>query len=205
MKEEISRHDLGAEGAVMDEQVTRRDLVKTAGLVSAGSAALALFGPSAAAAGAVTASQAFLQGYVEGEGLPPLLVQASAFSVPVVTPGGAVQDLSPPGRGYDVEFAAAVAVNNRDQTKGRNPSWCLLNFTKGALNGFPPKNGDGADAIRLEGVVVDSADETSLGVVVKLNAVSGFDIDPHHSICRINFFFGEFGPWTGFGHAVVNS
>lgn len=185
----------------MEEQISRADLLKAGGLVTAGAAAVSLGMP--AVAHAQIPHSTYIQGYVAGADLPTLFVQGSAFELPTVGTGP-VQPLSEAGRGFDVDFGEAVVGNNSAKNKGRNPSWCLLTFTRGGYNGFPPVNSGGVDAIRLEGVVEAAADPANLGVAVKLQVASGATIDPHHSVCLVKFFFGAFGPWTGRGLAIVN-
>lgn len=185
----------------MDDEISRADLLKTAGIAAGGAAALGLALPSVAHA--QVPHSTYIQGYVLAAGLPPLLVQGAALDVPNVGTG-ALQTLSEPGTGYDVDFGEAAVGNNSDKNKGMNPSWCLLSYTKGGYNGFPPINSGGVDAIRLEGVVADAVDPANLGLAVKLYVASGATIDPHHSVCLVKFFFGPFGPWTGRGLAIVN-
>ena len=205
----------------MDEEITgqisRSALLKTAGLLGAGGAlALGLPGRAGAAHG-LTHTQVYLQSYVRANSGPAaglvLLVQGSAFNVSALalgTPG--VVDLGPDpitglkGMGFDVELGAAVVGNNSDKKKGQDPSFCVLEFTKGALNGFPPINGGGQDAIRLEGAVIESGDPANIGVPVKLHAFSGLTVTSGHNICRIKFEFGapEFTFW-GVGLALVNT
>lgn len=196
----------------MDENITRDDLLRIAGLAAVGGAAALAVAGDAQAQAPPTNSQAYIQGYVRGNGLPTLLVQGSAFTVPVQTAG--TQGLSPigadaitglPGMGFDVELGAAVSGNNSDKNKGKDPSFCVFELTQGALNGFPPINSGGVDAIRLAGTVIESPDPTSLGVAVTLHAFSGLVITPGHNICRIRFTFGPFGPWWGVGIAFVNT
>jgi ABC-type amino acid transport substrate-binding protein len=196
----------------MDEQVTRADLLKAAGLVTAGSSALALALASPAGAQAVPQS-AYLQAYVT-IGTPelpsPLLVQAAAFQVPVVGTGpvaalGADPSTGVPGIGFDIDLAAPVAGSNRDKNKGENPSYCTFTLDKGGFNGFPPINSGGVDAIRLEGTVTEAADPANLGVPVKVHGASAALITPGHNVCLIRFFFGPFGPWVGRGLAIVNT
>jgi hypothetical protein len=186
----------------MENEVSRADLLKRAGIVTGGAAALSLALPSVAQAQEIPHST-YIQGYVLAAGLPPLLVQGAAFELPNVGTG-ALQTLSEPGTGYDVDFGEAAVGNNSDKNKGGNPSWCLLSYTKGGYNGFPPVNSGGVDAIRLEGVVTEAVDPANLDLPVKLYVASGATIDPHHSVCLVKFFFGPFGPWTGRGLAIVN-
>jgi hypothetical protein len=185
---------------VMEEQVSRADLLKAGGLVTAGAAALSLAMPEVAYA--QVPHSTYIQGYVAGTDLPNL--QGSTFEVPTVGTGP-VQPLSEPGRGFDLDFGEAVVDNNSAKNKGRDPSWCLLMFTHGGYNGFPPVNSGGVDAIRLEGVVEAAVDPSNLGVAVKLYVASGATIDSHHPVCLVKFFFGPFGPWTGRGLAIVNT
>lgn len=196
----------------MDDQVSRADLLKTAGLVTAGSAALGLALASSAKAQAVPQS-AYLQAYVRigTAGFPsPLLVQAAAFQVPIVGTGpvaalGADPSTGVPGIGFDIDLGEAVAGNNSDKNKGENVSYCTFTLDKGGFNGFPPINSGGVDAIRLEGTVTEAADPANLGVPVKVHAASGAVVTPGHNICLIKFFFGPFGPWVGRGLAIVNT
>jgi ABC-type amino acid transport substrate-binding protein len=192
----------------MEEEMTRSDLLKVASLVTGG-AALALGLPSTAEAQDEIPRSAYLQAYVRGDGLPDLLVQAAAFQVPIVGTGD-LQPLAPdpatgvPGFGYDVDFGQAVAGNNKRKNKGKNTSWCEITFTHGGLNGFPPVNAGGVDAIRLSGTVTAAADPANLGVPVAIHGSSGAPIEPEHPICLIKFFFGTLGPWNGRGLAFVN-
>jgi hypothetical protein len=107
--------------------------------------------------------------------------------------------------GFDVELGAAVIGDNKDKNKGKDPSFCLFELTQGALNGFPPINSGGVDAIRLAGTVIEAPDPANLGVAVTLHAFSGLIVVPGHNICRIRFTFGPFGPWWGVGIAFVNT
>lgn len=202
----------------MDENITRDDLLRLAGLGALGGAA-ALAVPGAAQA-QTSSSQAYIQGYVRATGLPTLLVQGSAFTVPVqaagttgLSPLGADPVTGKKGIGFDIEFGAAVVGDNSDKNKGKDPSFCLLEFTQGALNGFPPINSaggslatpPGVDAIRLAGTVIEAGDPANLGVAVTLHAFSGLVVIAGHNICRIRFTFGPFGPWWGVGLALVNT
>jgi len=186
----------------MEDEISRADLLKVAGIAAGGAAALGLALPSVAQA--QIPHSTYIQGYVLGAGLPPLLVQGAAFQLPTVGIAP-VQTLSEPGVGYDVDFGEAVVGNNSDKNKGGNPSWCLLSYTKGGYNGFPPVTVGGVDAIRLEGVVTAAVDPANIGVPVKLSVSSAAPIDSHHPVCLVRFFFGDFGPWTGRGLAIVNS
>jgi len=195
----------------MDENITRDDLLRLAGLGAIGGAA-ALAVPGTARAQVVpSSSQVYMQGYVRGAGLPTLLVQGSAFSVAVQTAG--TPTLSPlgpdaitglQGMGFDVELGAAVLGNNSDKTKGKDPSFCIIEFTQGALNGWVPVNSGGVNAIRLAGTVIEAPDPANLGAPVQLHASSGLPVISGHNVCRIKFDFAGFIFW-GVGLAVVNT
>jgi len=196
----------------MDENITRDDLLRIAGLAAVGGAAVLAAPGDAQAQAPPTTSQAYIQGYVRANGLPTLLVQGSAFTVPVQTAG--TTGLSPlgadavtglTGMGFDVELGAAVSGNNSDKNKGKDPSFCLFELTHGALNGWFPINSGGVDAIRLAGTVIEAPDPANLGVAVTLHAFSGLVVISGHNICRIRFTFGPFGPWWGVGLALVNT
>ncbi len=184
--------------------VSRRDLLKSMGLFTAGAAALSLGGARPASATEPTSSHAYVHGYVGTASLGIFFVQAGSLNHEVPNVGtGAVQTLTTPGRGFDFDPGAPVVLNNSAKNKGRNPSWCLLKLTKGGLTHIPPVNDGGKDAIRFEGEVEDSADPSLVGVPVKVSASSGLAVDGHHPICTIKFDFGG-TLLTGRGLAFVN-
>ncbi len=190
----------------MKDRMTRRETLKSLGLLTAGSAALGLAGAEALSLGRpsiaraqLTQTQVFAEGYVDLGG-QFLLVQATATNVPIAA---SLQTLASPGRGFDLDFASAVVKDNRDATKGRDPSWCLITYAKGALTAIPPQNIGGVDAIRLEGPVIDSATGDFIGATVKFSVASSLPIDGHHNICLIKFDFAGF-VFTGFGLVMVN-
>lgn len=189
-----------------EQEITRNDLLKVVGLMGAGGT-LALGMAGTARASHPGGHSAYLQGYVQGQGDVAgltLLVQATAFSVRHYTAGVAPLGADPAtgvgGLGFDVELDAAVAGNNSDKNKGRNFSYCLLQFTDGGFSGFPP---NGADAVRLHGSVVKAVDPGNLGAPVKVTATTGTPLDPTHPICLITFDFAGF-IFKGRGLAFVN-